>query len=152
MSDQGEYTRVRSMNQSEHEESVVKAFVVPRKRDRMLSLLANPKRRRTALNALYHFRDLDDRFVLPLPPRHHTPEGIADALRSYGAPDRCWVISTDGSLDAREMLLDEALAAIVGYGEGNLISCVPGKLAFFEGEGPKDRCILRRAPRQAANA
>jgi hypothetical protein len=132
------------MNQSEHEESVVKAFVVPRKRDRMLSMLANPKRRRKALDALYHFRDLDDRFVVCVPPGRQTPVGIAEALRSYGAPDHCWVISTDDSLDAREMLLDEVLAAVVGYGEGNLISCIAGKLGFFEGEGPEDRCILRR--------
>ena len=132
------------MTQSEHEESVIKAFVVPRKRDRMLSLLANPKRRRKALNTLYHFGDLDDRFVVSVEPRQQTAEGIAEALRSYGAPDKCWVISTDDSLDAREMPLDEALAAIVGYGEGSLISCVASKLAFFEGEGPEDRCILRR--------
>ena len=135
------------MNQSEHEESLIKAFVVPRKRDRVLSLLVNPKRRRTFLDALYHFRDLDDRYVVPVPPRHQNPEGIAEALRSYGAPASCWVISTDDSLDAREMLLDEVLASIVGYGNGNLLSCVPGKLAFFEGEGPKDRCILHRVPR-----
>lgn len=135
------------MNQAEHEESVVKAFIVRRKRDRMLFQLANPKRRRTGLDALYDFRDLDDRFVVPVPPHQQSPESIAKALRSYGAPDSCWVISTDDSLDGREMLLDEALAAVVGHREGNLISCVPGKLAFFEGEGPEDRCILRRTPK-----
>lgn len=139
------------MNQSEHEESVVRAFVVSRKRDRMLSFLGNPKKRRAALDTLYHFGDLDDRFAEPIPPRHQTPAGIAEALRNHGAPNSCWVISTNDSLDAREMLLDEALAAIVGYGEGNLVSCLPGKLAFFEGEGPEDRCILRRAHAQAAN-
>ncbi len=101
------------MNQSEQEESVVRAFVVLRKRERMLSLLANPKRRRQALNELYHFGDLDDRFVVPVEPRRQTPEGIAEALQSYGAPNKCWVISTDDSLDGREMLLDEVLAAIV---------------------------------------
>ena len=93
---------------------------------------------------MYHFGDLDDRFVVPVSPRDQTPDGIAEALRGYGAPDRCWVISTDDSLDAREMLLDEVLAAIVGYGKGTLVSCVPGKLAFFEGENRGDRCILRR--------
>lgn len=132
------------MNQSEHEESLVKTFVDSRKRDRMLWLLADAKRRRTALETLYHFHDLDDRFVVHVPPGFHTPEGIAKTLRRDGAPNNCWVISTNDSLDAREMLLDEALNAIVGYGEGNLISCVPGRLAFFEGEGPEDRCILRR--------
>ncbi len=132
------------MNQSEHEESLVKSFVVPRKRDRIVSLLANPRRRRVVLDTLYHFGDLDDLFVVPVPPPHQNPDGIAEALRSHGAPDSCWVISTDDSLDAREMLLDEVLAAIVGYGKGTLISCVPGKLAFFEGENRGDRCILRR--------
>lgn len=144
MPDRDGFSRVRSMNQSQHEESLVKAFIVTRKRDRMLSLLANPKRRRTVLEALYHLRELDERFVEPIPPNDQTPEGIAKVLRSYGAPDSCWVISTNISLDARGMLLDKALAAIVGYGGGNLISCDPGKLALFEGEGPKDRCILRR--------
>ncbi len=132
------------MNQSEHEEAMVKAFIVPSKRERWLYLLTNPKRRRTALDALYHFHDRDDRFVIRWPPRHDTSANRAETLRGYGAPDTCWVISTSDSLDAREMLLDEALGECIGYGEGILISCVPGKLAFFEGEGPEDRCILRR--------
>jgi hypothetical protein len=34
---------------------------------------------------------------------------------------------------------------VVGRGMGTLISCVPGQLAFFEGEGPSHRCILARA-------
>ena len=131
------------MNQSEHEESLVKSFVVPRKRDRILWVLAHPKKRRTILDALYHFNDLDERFMVPVPPGFHASD-IAEALRSYGAPNSCWVMSTDDSLDAREMLLDEVLAEIVGYGQGTLISCVPGKLAFFEGENRGDRCFLRR--------
>ncbi len=140
-------TVTQLMNQSEHEESLVRAFVIPRKRERMLMLLANPKRRGTALNALYHFRDLDDRFVVPIKPCDQTPELIAEALRRFGAPDNCWVISTDDSLDASEVPLDEALAAIVGNDQGNLISCVPGKLAYFEGEWTEDPYILRRVRR-----
>jgi hypothetical protein len=27
---------------------------------------------------------------------------------------------------------------------GTLLSCIPGKLAYYEGEGPSDRCILER--------
>ena len=75
MSDRCEYTRVRGMNQSEHEESVIKGFIVRRKRDRMLSLPGNPKRRRKVLDRLYHFHDLDERFVVPVPPGHQTPAG-----------------------------------------------------------------------------
>ncbi|MEK6677184.1 MAG: hypothetical protein AABZ47_16215 [Planctomycetota bacterium] len=134
------------MNQSEHEASLINAFIVPQKRGRILSLLRNPKRRQTVLDEIYHFRDLDERFVVALPSHNRTPEGIAEALRRYGAPDLCWVISTNSSLDGREMLLDEALAAIVGCDHGNLVSCVAGKLAFFEGEceSPNNRFVLRR--------
>jgi len=134
------------MSQTQHEQALVEAFVVPRKRERLLSLLSNPRRRRTILDSLYHFDDLDDRFVEYLPPSQHSPEGIAEALRRYGAPDTAWVISTDDGLDGREMPLDEVLTRIVGCFEGTLLSCIPGKLGFFEGEGPEDRCVLRRMP------
>jgi hypothetical protein len=42
------------------------------------------------------------------------------------------------------MALGEALLQIVGAGNGTLISCTPGTLAYYEGEGPSDRCILAR--------
>lgn len=133
------------MNRLEHEDGLIKAFVVSRKRDRMLSLLGNPKRRRAALDALCHFGDLDERFAESIPRGQQSPEGIAQILRAYGASDTCWVVSSDASLDQRTMLLAEALVAIVGQGEGSLISCVPGELAFYEGEDSHDRCVLRRA-------
>ena len=131
------------MKQIEHEKSLVRAFVVSNKRDRIMSLLASD-RRQTVLDSLYHFHDLDDRFVEAIPPSLQTPHGISETLRRYGAPNHCWVISAIASLDGREMPLDEVLERIVGFGDGTLISCVPGKLAFFEGEEPEDRCILRR--------
>jgi hypothetical protein len=43
------------------------------------------------------------------------------------------------------MSLDIALKQIVGYEFGTIVNCVPGKLAYFEGEGPKHRFILERA-------
>jgi hypothetical protein len=66
------------------------------------------------------------------------------ALRSRGAGATCYVISEAAGLDAKRLPLREALDRVIGYGMGTLLSCVPGKLAFYEGEGPSDRCILER--------
>ena len=34
--------------------------------------------------------------------------------------------------------------AIFAFLDGTIISCVPGRLAYFEGEAPKNRFILQR--------
>jgi hypothetical protein len=40
------------------------------------------------------------------------------------------------------MPLDQALKATVGNGIGTILSCIPGKLAYFEDE--EERFILHR--------
>jgi hypothetical protein len=59
-----------------------------------------------------------------------------------GAPDTCYVISEDDDLDGKEMPLAEALKTIIGRGIGTFLSCVPGRLAYFEDE--ECRWILER--------
>ena len=44
------------------------------------------------------------------------------------------------------MQLTIALEAVVGYLEGSIVSCLPGRLAFFEGED--GRFILKRDPKR----
>ena len=55
-------------------------------------------------------------------------------LRGLGAPDTCYLISEDTKFDGKEMELLAALKQIVGYGMGTVISCIPGRLGYFEGE------------------
>ena len=126
------------------EEALIRAFVVSSKHDRMVELLANPKRRRKVTSSLAHFRDLDPRWIVPVIASKHDPRSVAEALRSRGANDTCWVISENSEIDARRLPLLEALEAVIGSGMGSLLSCAPGALGFFEGEGPSDRCILAR--------
>jgi hypothetical protein len=54
------------------------------------------------------------------------------------------VISSDKELDKRQMDLREALNEVVGRRQGTFISCVPGELAYFEGEEPKERYVCHR--------
>jgi hypothetical protein len=56
-----------------------------------------------------------------------------------GAPDDCWVFGNH--IDGRQMKLEEALE-VIGLGTGTIVSCLPGKLAFFESED--GRMILRK--------
>jgi hypothetical protein len=129
----------------DHEEALIRGFVLRTRRQRVLALLRNAKRRRKALNTLYHFRDLDPRYLVDIPPSDQGVGSIAALLAQRGAPDTCHIISTNQDLDGRALPLVEALEQIVGSGDGTLLSCVPGQLGYFEGEGPGDRFILARA-------
>ena len=120
---------------------MVEAFIVPTKRERYRSLLANPKRRKKILDGLNHLTDLDPRYRTPVP----STTDIAGRLRKLGAPDRCHLVSNVSELDGREMKLEEAVeAAEFGY-QGTLVGCIPGELAYYYGEGGEERVILHRS-------
>jgi len=126
------------------EELFLTAFINKARRERLAELLANPKRRRQATSALAHFHELDPRWLVEIPHHQQSATSIERLLRSKGAPDTCHLISESSDLDGRSLPLASALERVVGQGMGTLISCIPGKLGFFEGEGPSDRYILER--------
>lgn len=128
-----------------HEEGFVGAFIARDRRDRVRGQLRHHKRRRKYLDRLNHTPDLDDRFASRVPrAEQHAPEILA-LLRARGAPDACFAISGLGDLDGAELSLEEALSAVVGRGVGTILSCIPGRLAYYEGEEPGDRFLLERA-------
>ena len=79
--------------------------------------------------------------ICSIEPRHQHSPNITDILRAMGAPDTCHVIG--GEHDGKDMELLTALKQIVGYGTGTVLSCIPGKLAYFEGE-VRERFLLVR--------
>lgn len=127
-----------------HEHEFARNFIVPEKRARYLSLLESKNGRKKILNGLNHCRDLDPRFTHPVPDNQSSAELIEALLRQKGAPDSCYVMSDNPDFDAREMPLAEALSKTVGMDVGTLVSCIPGKLAYFEMEGFRGRYILER--------
>lgn len=92
----------------EQEAALIRAFIIPTKRERLVELLAKPKRRQDVLNTLYHFAGLDPRFISRIHGAESSAEGIEALLRSKGAPDLCYAISTDSELDGRTVPLREA--------------------------------------------
>jgi len=129
----------------DHEAELINAFVVPSKRERLIEFLRSPKRRAKVLATLDHFRDLDPKFIVQLEPSEQHATAIAALLGKRGAPSQCHLISSNRELDGRDLPLKDALERVVGLGFGTLISSIPGRLAYFEGESPRDRFILEKA-------
>ena len=125
------------------EDALIRAFFPRDLRRRFLELLAKPKSRRKMLNQFAHFHDLDPRFAHRIPPTDQTVDKIYRLLKQKGASDRCHVMD-ESVLDGQEVNLREALDALVGRSFGNFVSCIPGKLVYFEGEEPNERYILER--------
>jgi len=125
-----------------HEEELIKAFFVPTKRERYLEIVSKPKKREKFLRELGHFKALDPRYVVTIPTNKRHATDIALILAHKGAPKSCWVTSEDSRIDGQNLPLDEALHMIVGYGMGTFLSCIAGKLAYFEDE--EVRWILER--------
>jgi hypothetical protein len=48
-----------------------------------------------------------------------------------GAPEICYAASEEDELDGKEIDLTHALETVIGRGMGNLLSCIPCKLAYF---------------------
>jgi hypothetical protein len=128
---------------NEHEQLFVDAFIEPARRERAAFCLANPKRRSEFLDKLNHHGTdiLVGKCLKSITPSEQHPKNICAILRSLGAPSTCHVIS-NSELDGSEVELMSALEQVVGYGRGAVISCIPGKVGYFEGEW-RERYILQ---------
>jgi hypothetical protein len=131
-------------NSVNHEEALVRAFIPPHRQERFLEIIAKPKKRAKLLTQLYHFDDLNPKFMVAIPPNQQNPSALVRILKAKGAGPKCYVMSTNSRLDGREVDLETALEETVGNQEGTLISCVPGRLGYFEDED--GRYILERLP------
>ncbi len=59
---------------------------------------------------------------------------LQEKLREKGAPLTCYVLSKNSKIDGLRLPLCEALIETVGYGFGTFLSCIPGRLAYYEGQ------------------
>ncbi len=134
---------------NEHEEQFITAFIAKEKRNRYRFLLESntPQRRKECLDRLNHCRDLNEQHVVWLPrdPRSLTRDDeIAELLRKKGCPQLVYVIGGTDSIDGQTLPLLEALNAAAESGWGTILSCVPGKLAYYHDERGERRAILER--------
>jgi hypothetical protein len=125
-----------------HEEALVRAFIPRHRQERFLEIIAKPKKRAKLLTQLSHFKALDPKFMVAIPPNLQNPSALVKLLRAKGAGPKCYVMSENSLSDQQEVDLETALEETVGSQMGTLISCVPRKLGYFEDED--GRCILER--------
>lgn len=117
---------------NDHEQGFL-AFLAEPTRGRMETLLGLGEKRRADVRALLdHGCRLDPRFSRHLEGKAAFAAPIATLLIAQGAPQTCHVLSANDALDGYEMALGEALARIVGMGDASFVSCIPGRLGFFE--------------------
>lgn len=106
--------------------------------------MSTAKGRKKFISLLPHLNALDARFARRLDPKKQAVEAIEDELRRRRTPAFRYVISEDPRVDRREMLLQDALEMVVGSSMGTILSCIPGRLAYFEGEEPGVRYVCER--------
>ena len=133
------------MTELEHSSALIRAFIAPERRERYLALLASARGRDKLRRRLAHLHDLDPRCCRELPKGVHTPHEIAAYLKRKGAPTECVLLAEDCELDGQQLPLGNALEAVIGRGMGTFISCLPGQLAFYEGEEAGVRYVLEPA-------
>jgi len=120
-------------------------FLAEPGRRRVKTLLELGEKRRKEVRAmLNHDIQLDPRFSQHISGAASFAGPIADALMKRGAPRDCYVLSSNSDLDGRMMPLGEALEAIIGAGEGSFVSCIPGKLGYYESSEMKTSYLLFR--------
>ncbi len=126
------------------EAQAVRAFVASHQKRRFLALLVNERGRAKFLEYLPHSCCLDARFATKIPTA--MPDDVELELRQLGAPEDCYVIWLGGSarFNRKRMPLGEALQAVFYHSMGGFISCIPGRLAYFEEEDRGERYLCYR--------
>lgn len=123
------------------EEAILRGFIRRERVDRWVALLKSKPRRNKLRGELAHRFEFDGRYMRALSREEDSVQGLYALLRELGAPEDCYLMS-EGGYDGSEMELLEALELVYATGTGTVISCVPGKLAYYEGEDW--RIILER--------
>ncbi len=124
---------------------IVGTFIAQSKRERYAGFLGSAKGRLKFIDSLYHFNDFDPAVVVELPAGLETREGVLKELQRRGDGRSCYIISADSGLDRTTSELSDAIGRVFALVQGTIISCILGRLAYYEGEAPKNRFILDHA-------
>ncbi|MFV0388439.1 MAG: hypothetical protein ACK5NT_06775 [Pyrinomonadaceae bacterium] len=127
-----------------HEIEFIKNFVIKTKRDRFLSFVMNEKGRKKFLMELEHpgfF--IDNPNVRTINP-YQTAIEFENRLIQLSGVNSCYVISSNPTIDGKELSISEALLKVVEGNFGTILSIVPGKIAFFEDEDGERSIFFRK--------
>ncbi len=128
----------------DHEAAFAKAFLASEKRARFVQFLADPKRRKEMLDRLNHDLPYMPGFATGVPSHQDYPDELEKLLKAKGAGPTCQVIADGLKADGRELPLREALNLICMHERGAILSCLPGRLAYYKPESPGQGILFER--------
>ncbi len=131
----------------DHEVAFVQAFLASPKRARWAQFLASPKRRWEILGRLGRHLPYLPELATEVPETQDFPTELEKLLRARGAGDTCHMIVDGLKLDGREVPLSQALHEICMHPSGAVLSCLPGRLAYYRPAAPNAGVILERPGR-----
>lgn len=123
-----------------HEEKIVSSFIIKEKRHRYRYILDNLKKRSKGLDRLNHCDD----FIQKCTEWLSSNTCILEILQKENSPKQVYLISDVSELDGIMLPLSEAVKAVDMCGFGTIVSCIPGKLAYYYDECSERRAILRK--------
>lgn len=126
---------------NKHEELFIKSFINKDKQERCFLLLNSKKGRIKFRNHLSHFDDLNNSSPSPCS-KSQSFTDILSFLISKNAPEICYCISESSKYDQKELPLSVALKELYNSGIAFIISCIPGRLAYFESEDSSQKIVL----------
>lgn len=131
------------MKSMEHELLLINSFVIKERRERYINLIATEKGREKFKNYISHFKDLNGRYCTAVPYLESCSQ-LHNILKSEGGGDVCYVISENSKYDMSCLSLKDATTQLFSSGISFFLSCIPGKLVYYEGEEFNQRFILKK--------
>lgn len=130
------------MTGNPHEQLLVENFILPDRQMRWLSFLSDEKKRAKQLHRLADGRDFVAERMIAISRRNFSEASVVAELRRLGAPKTAYILSDSSQFDRVEMSLEDAVDLVTGLGLGSIVSCIPGKLCYFQGEDVLHRWLL----------
>ncbi|MDP2875436.1 MAG: hypothetical protein Q8O00_04570 [Holophaga sp.] len=125
-----------------HEAAFTKAFILSEKRARFIQGLENPKRRKELLEQMSLHLPYVPKLGVEVPISQDFPEELEKLLVAKGAGTTCHVTVDGLKIDGRELPLRQALDQICMHEGGAILSCIPGRLAYYKPASPGQGVIL----------
>ena len=119
-----------------------KTFVIKQRQDRYINLLATDKGRKKLRSYIAHFEDIESKYSTPLHSLK-THQELVDLLKSKGAPPTCYIIAENSKYDMKTLPLNDAITQLFNSGMAFFLSCIPGKLVYYESENSSERLLLK---------
>ncbi|PJZ64108.1 hypothetical protein CH371_19785 [Leptospira wolffii] len=131
--------------EQEHIDGFAKAFIEKSYRDRFSQIKSSKRVRDKVRVKLSHFNHFIDEKIHRVAGDLQNLESIYKLLINSlpHVPDEGYIVSENSEIDGKFYPLAECLVKVDGRGLSSIISIVPGKLAYYEGEDMGERCILK---------